>query len=308
MTNLSILRHHCFADHIVPLGHPERPDRIKVINAMLDDDFADIPQSECPLAETEHLRLVHSAAYIDAIVAAAPSDGMISLDGDTHMSEGSLNAALAGAGGAVEATQQVLTGGNDIERVFVASRPPGHHAEPEQAMGFCLFSNAAIAAKYAIDTHGLDRVAVVDFDVHHGNGTQAAFLSDSHCVFASSHQMPLYPGTGAKSETGVGNIFNAPIDPGTDGAAITQIWRDHLLPQVAAMAPQLIIISAGFDAHENDPLGGLRMQDVDFGNITTMIRDLADQHADGRIVSILEGGYDLDGLRTSAAAHLNALR
>jgi acetoin utilization deacetylase AcuC-like enzyme len=175
-------------------------------------------------------------------------------------------------------------------------------------MGFCLFSNAAIAAKYAISTHGLDRVAVVDFDVHHGNGTQAAFWSDSHCVFASSHQMPLYPGTGARSETGVGNIYNAPIDPGTDGMTIARIWQDYLLPKVAAMSPELVIISAGFDAHANDPLGGLNMQDTDFANITTMIRDLADQYADGRIVSILEGGYDLDGLRDSACAHLNALR
>ncbi len=200
----------------------------------------------------------------------------------------------------------MLTG--ESGRVFVASRPPGHHAEPEQAMGFCLFSNAAIAAKYAISTHGLDRVAVVDFDVHHGNGTQAAFWSDSHCVFASSHQMPLYPGTGARSETGVGNIFNAPIAPGTDGASITRIWQDDLLPNVAAMSPELIIISAGFDAHFKDPLGGLNMEDQDFANITTMIRELADQYADGRIVSILEGGYDLEGLRDSAVAHLNALR
>lgn len=306
MTQLSILRHSCFADHIVPVGHPERPDRIKAINAMLDQDFGDIAQSECPAADTDHLRLVHSDAYIDAIFDAAPDSGMISLDGDTHMSPLSLNAALAGAGGAVEAARQVLTG--ESERVFVASRPPGHHAEPEQAMGFCLFSNAAIAAKYAISTHGLDRVAVVDFDVHHGNGTQAAFWSDSHCVFASSHQMPLYPGTGARSETGVGNIYNAPIDPGTDGMTIARIWQDYLLPKVAAMSPELVIISAGFDAHANDPLGGLNMQDTDFANITTMIRDLADQYADGRIVSILEGGYDLDGLRDSACAHLNALR
>jgi acetoin utilization deacetylase AcuC-like enzyme len=306
MTQLSILRHSCFADHIVPVGHPERPDRIKAINAMLDQDFGDIPQFECPAADTDHLRLVHSDAYIDAIFDAAPDSGMISLDGDTHMSPLSLNAALAGAGGAVEAARQVLTG--ESERVFVASRPPGHHAEPEQAMGFCLFSNAAIAAKYAISTHGLDRVAVVDFDVHHGNGTQAAFWSDSHCVFASSHQMPLYPGTGARNETGIGNIYNAPIDPGTDGMTIARIWQDYLLPKVAAMSPELVIISAGFDAHANDPLGGLNMQDTDFANITTMIRDLADQYADGRIVSILEGGYDLDGLRDSACAHLNALR
>lgn len=306
MTHLSILRHSCFADHIVPIGHPERSDRIKVINAMLDQDFGDIPQSECPQADMDHLHLVHSPAYVDAIFKAAPENGTVSLDADTHMSPLSLKAALAGAGGAVEATRQVLTG--ESERVFVASRPPGHHAEPEQAMGFCLFSNAAIAAKYAISTHGLDRVAVVDFDVHHGNGTQAAFWSDSHCVFASSHQMPLYPGTGARSETGVGNIFNAPIDPGTDGASIARIWQDDLLPNIAAMSPELVIISAGFDAHTKDPLGGLNMEDQDFANITTMIRELADQYADGRIVSILEGGYDLEGLHDSAVAHLNALR
>lgn len=306
MTNLSILRHNCFIDHIVPIGHPERPDRIKVINAMLDDKFRDINQSECPMIDRDYLHLVHSSAYVDGIFEAAPENGIVALDSDTHMSSGSLAAALAGAGGALEATRQVLTG--ESERVFVASRPPGHHAEPEQAMGFCLFSNAAIAAKYAISTHGLDRVAVVDFDVHHGNGTQAAFWSDSHCVFASSHQMPLYPGTGSRSETGVGNIFNAPIDPATDGQTITQIWQDYLLPNVAAMAPELIIISAGFDAHANDPLGGLNMQDVDFANITTLIRDLAENHSGGRIVSILEGGYDLDGLRDSAIAHLNALR
>ena len=306
MTHLSILRHSCFADHIVPIGHPERPDRIKVINAMLDQDFSDIPQSECPPADMDHLHLVHTPAYVDAIFKAVPENGTVSLDADTHMSPLSLKAALAGAGGAVEAARQVLTG--ESERVFVASRPPGHHAEPEQAMGFCLFSNAAIAAKYAISTHGLDRVAVVDFDVHHGNGTQAAFWSDSHCVFASSHQMPLYPGTGARSETGVGNIFNTPIDPGTDGASIARIWQDDLLPKIAAMSPELVIISAGFDAHTKDPLGGLNMEDQDFATITTMIRELADQYADGRIVSILEGGYDLEGLHDSAVAHLNALR
>jgi acetoin utilization deacetylase AcuC-like enzyme len=306
MTELKILRHTCFADHIVPIGHPERPDRIHTINAMLDQQFSDCDQAEAPAADPDHLGLVHETSYIDMIFNSAPDEGLVHLDGDTVMSPNSLAAALAGAGGAVEATRQVLTG--EANRVFVASRPPGHHAEPAQAMGFCLFSNAAIAAKYAIHLHGLDRVAVVDFDVHHGNGTQAAFWSDSHTIFASSHQMPLYPGTGAKDETGVGNIFNAPIAHGTNGETITQIWQDDLLPKVAAMAPELIIISAGFDAHRLDPLGGLNMEAEDFANITKMIRDQAEDLAGGRIVSILEGGYDLDGLRDSAAAHLTVLR
>jgi len=306
MTDLKILRHPCFADHIVPIGHPERPDRIRTINAMLESQFSDCYQGEPPAADLDHLRLVHESSYVDAIFQSAPEEGLVNLDGDTVMSPHSLAAALAGAGGAVEATRQVLTG--EAGRVFVASRPPGHHAEPAQAMGFCLFSNAAIAAKYAIAIHGLDRVAVVDFDVHHGNGTQAAFWSDSHTIFASSHQMPLYPGTGAKDETGVGNIFNAPIAAGTDGDTITRIWQDYLLPKVAAMAPELIIISAGFDAHRLDPLGGLNMEAEDFANITRMIRNQAEDLAHGRIVSILEGGYDLDGLRDSAAAHLEVLR
>ena len=306
MTDLKILRHPCFADHIVPIGHPERPDRIRTINAMLESQFSDCYQGEPPAADPDHLRLVHESSYVDAIFQSAPEEGLVHLDGDTVMSPHSLAAALAGAGGAIEATRQVLTG--EAGRVFVASRPPGHHAEPAQAMGFCLFSNAAIAAKYAIAIHGLDRVAVVDFDVHHGNGTQAAFWSDSHTIFASSHQMPLYPGTGAKDETGVGNIFNAPIAAGTDGDTITRIWQDYLLPKVAAMAPELIIISAGFDAHRLDPLGGLNMEAEDFANITRMIRNQAEDLAHGRIVSILEGGYDLDGLRDSAAAHLEVLR
>jgi acetoin utilization deacetylase AcuC-like enzyme len=306
MTDLKILRHPCFADHIVPIGHPERPDRIRTINAMLESQFSDCYHGEPPAADLDHLRLVHESSYVDAIFQSAPEEGLVHLDGDTVMSPHSLAAALAGAGGAVEATRQVLTG--EAGRVFVASRPPGHHAEPAQAMGFCLFSNAAIAAKYAIAIHGLDRVAVVDFDVHHGNGTQAAFWSDSHTIFASSHQMPLYPGTGAKDETGVGNIFNAPIAAGTDGDTITRIWQDYLLPKVAAMAPELIIISAGFDAHRLDPLGGLNMEAEDFANITRMIRNQAEDLAHGRIVSILEGGYDLDGLRDSAAAHLEVLR
>ena len=305
---LTILRHSAFAGHAVPPGHPERPDRIATINAMLDADFVHLPMATAPNADRKHLGLVHSAAYIDAIFAAAPkadSPDIVGLDSDTLMSAGTLPAALAAAGGAVEAVRRVLTG--EAKRVFVAARPPGHHAEPSRAMGFCFFSNAAIAGKYALAEAGLDRVAVVDFDVHHGNGTQACFWDDSRYLFASSHQMPLYPGTGAEDETGCGNIFNAPIAPGTDGASIVRVWQDDLLPKIAAGKPELIIISAGFDAHARDPLGGLNMEAEDFAEVTRLICEVADAHAEGRVVSMLEGGYDLQGLRDSCAAHLHAL-
>ena len=306
MTALKIFRHDCFAAHRVPQGHPERSERIETINALLDAAFSDCAQIAPPRAEYDTLCLVHDAAYVDAIFASAPDEGLAHLDGDTVMCADSLGAALTAAGGAVESTRLVLEG--EAERVFVAARPPGHHAEPDKAMGFCFFSNAAIAAKYAISAHGLNRVAVVDFDVHHGNGTQAAFWDDPRTIFASSHQMPLFPGTGAKHETGVGNIFNAPIDAGADGAVLVEVWRDYLLPAVAEMRPELIIISAGFDAHKRDPLAGLELEAEDFATITTLIRGLADECAGGRIVSLLEGGYDLEALRDSAAAHLNALR
>lgn len=305
---LKILRHKAFAQHIVPAGHPERPDRITTIEALLDAEFANLPMAEAPRAKREHLALVHSESYIDGIFAAAPKEAtpdFVPLDGDTLMSSGTLDAALAAAGGAVEAVRLVL--GGEAKRVFLASRPPGHHAEPSRGMGFCFFSHAAIAGKYALARHGLSRVAVVDFDVHHGNGTQAAFWEDSRCLFASSHQMPLYPGTGAKGETGCGNIFNAPIAAGTGGEAIIQVWRDELLPSIASAKPELIIISAGFDAHARDPLGGLNMEAEDFATLTKMICEVADAHSQGRVVSMLEGGYDLEGLRASCAAHLRAL-
>ena len=310
---LTIFRHDGFAKHIVPPGHPERPDRITTINAMLDADFAGLPSVtmvEPPEVNRQHLALVHSDAYIDGIFAAgkevaAQSQKMLALDGDTLMSAGTLAAAKAAAGGATEGVRLVVTG--KAKRVFIACRPPGHHAEPSRAMGFCIFSNAAIAGKYALADHGLSRVAVVDFDVHHGNGTQACFWDDARCLFASSHQMPLYPGTGAADETGVGNIFNAPIAPGTDGPSITRVWQEELLPKIAAGKPELIIISAGFDAHRRDPLGGLNMEAEDFANITRLIVELAEKHCQGRVVSMLEGGYDLQGLSDSCKAHLHAL-
>ena len=306
MTTLSVITHDAFALHPVPMGHPERPDRIRHVWQALDEDFHDLPRFEAPEASAEAIARVHGDYYLDLIAEQEPAEGMISLDPDTHMGKGTLEASRRAAGGAVMAVDQVMTG--QADRVFLAARPPGHHAEPHKPMGFCLFSSAAIAAEHARAVHGLTRVAVVDFDVHHGNGTQAAFWDDGDLVFASSHQMPLFPGTGSITETGCGNIHNAPMRAGDDGAAVIAAWHDELIPKVKASKPELIILSAGFDAHEADPLASLRLQAEDFATLTTMIRQLAEDTAEGRLVSLLEGGYDLAALKASVTAHLNALR
>jgi acetoin utilization deacetylase AcuC-like enzyme len=229
----------------------------------------------------------------------------VALDADTILSHGSIEAALRSAGAAVAAVDAVCTG--PIRHAFCATRPPGHHAEPARPMGFCLFANAAIAARHAQAAHGLKRVAVADFDVHHGNGTQACFEADASLMLASSHQWPLYPGTGAPQERGVGNIFNATLPPGADGAAFRAVWERELLPALDAFAPDLLIISAGFDAHMADPLAQLRLTEADFTWITEALCALAARHAAGRVVSLLEGGYDLDALGASVAAHVRAL-
>ena len=233
------------------------------------------------------------------------ADRLYQLDGDTYAGPDSLEAGLRGAGGACFLVDQVMRqGGNG----FSAMRPPGHHAEPDRAMGFCLFSSAAIAARHAQDAHGAGRVAVLDFDVHHGNGTQAAFWDHKDLFYASSHQMPLYPGTGAADEGGAhNNIFNLPFAAGTCGADILAGWRDHLLPAVAGARPDLIIISAGFDAHKDDPLGGLGMSTDDFAALTRDIAELAADCCGGRFISVLEGGYNLDALGASVLAHLSVL-
>jgi len=306
MAGLSLITHASFANHPVPMGHPERPDRIRHVWQALDEDFADLPRHDAPEASAEAIARVHGDYYLDLIAEQEPADGMISLDPDTHMGKGSLEASRRAAGGAVLAVDQVMTG--QADRVFLAARPPGHHAEPNKPMGFCLFSSAAIAAEHSRAVHGLTRVAVVDFDVHHGNGTQAAFWDDGDLIFASSHQMPLFPGTGSMTETGCGNIHNAPMRSGDDGPAVIAAWQDYLLPKVKAAKPELIILSAGFDAHEDDPLASLRLQAEDFATLTTMIRHLAEDVADGRLVSLLEGGYDLAALKASVTAHLNAMR
>ena len=306
MAGLTLITHEAFARHPVPMGHPERPDRIRHVWQALDEDFADLPRLDAPEARAEDIARVHGPNYLELITAQEPADGMIALDPDTHMGKGSLEASRRAAGGAVLAVDQVMTGKAD--RVFLAARPPGHHAEPNKPMGFCLFSSAAIAAEYARAVHGLTRVAVVDFDVHHGNGTQAAFWDDGDLIFASSHQMPLFPGTGSMTETGCGNIHNAPMRGGDDGHAVIAAWQDYLIPKVKAAKPELIILSAGFDAHTADPLASLNMQTEDFATLTTLIRQLAEDSAEGRLISLLEGGYDLDALKASVTAHLGAMR
>ncbi|HEY8612432.1 MAG TPA: histone deacetylase family protein [Roseomonas sp.] len=287
--------------------HPECPDRLRVvIQALEAQEFSAVVRAQAPEASRDQLLRVHTAAHIDRILSIRPAEGgRIHLDPDTSMNAHSAEAALRAAGAGVEAVDCVMQG--EFPRAFCAVRPPGHHAEPDTPMGFCLFSNAAIAARHAQAAHGVERVAVLDFDVHHGNGTQAAFWDDPSLMLASSHQAPLYPGTGAASETGVGNILNVPLAAGTDGAAFRRAWERDILPALAAFAPGLIIVSAGFDAHRADPLAALRLVEDDFAWVTEAICEVANGVCGGRVVSMLEGGYDLGALARSAAAHLRAL-
>jgi acetoin utilization deacetylase AcuC-like enzyme len=287
--------------------HPECPDRLRAVLRALDtEEFTDLIRDEAPEATVEQLTRIHPQRYVDAILGIRPEpDDHVALDADTVMSWGSAEAALRSAGAAVAGVDAVCRG--EVRRVFCATRPPGHHAEPGRPMGFCLFANAAVAAKHAQAAHGLTRVAVVDFDVHHGNGTQACFEADPNLFYASSHQFPCYPGTGDASETGVGNIVNAPLPPGADGVAFRKAWAEVILPALEAFKPELLVISAGFDAHARDPLAQLRVREADFGWLTTELCRLADRQCGGKVVSILEGGYDLDALASSTATHVRAL-
>ena len=303
----AFLSHNDCLNHLTPPGHPERVERMQAINAAFAaPEFSSLKRVAAPIGEDAHVLLAHPVAYLDMIRAAVPVSGLRSLDPDTHMSPGSFNAAMRGVGGNVKAVDMVLSG--EVSNAFVACRPPGHHAEKSTAMGFCLFGNVAIAAKYALDHHGLNRVAIIDFDVHHGNGTQDLVWDDRRIFFASTHQMPLYPGTGAPSETGAhNNILNVPLDPGTGGTVFRQKMRDLVLPAVEAFQPEMIFVSAGFDAHRDDPLANLNLIEDDFTWATQAICDLADRVAGGRIVSTLEGGYDLEALAASAVAHVRVL-
>jgi acetoin utilization deacetylase AcuC-like enzyme len=288
-------------------GHPERPDRLRVIDAMLEAErFQGLQRAQAPRASRQALLRVHPEEYIAAIEAAAPSEGLRYLDADTAMTPKTLEAALRAAGGAVQAVDEVMRG--CVANAFVAARPPGHHAERVSAMGFCLFNNVAIAARHAQAAYGAERVAIMDFDVHHGNGTQDIFWADHTVLYGSTHQMPLYPGTGAKEETGdYGTIVNAPLRPGDDGEAFRAAVESVILPKMTAFRPDLVLLSAGFDAHRRDPLANINLVEADFAWITAQLMEIADRHAGGRLVSLLEGGYDLEALGRSSAAHVMAL-
>ena len=288
--------------HITPPGHPEQVARYAAVTDALAG--LDLNRREAPRADEADILRCHPLRYLDRIRAAIPGEGWQMLDADTHLSPGSLDAALRGAGGAVAAVDAVLAG--EAANAFVAMRPPGHHAERETPMGFCIFGNAAIAAKRALDRHGLDRVAVLDFDVHHGNGTQDLLWDEPRAFFASTHQMPLYPGTGAATERGAhGQMMNVPLRPGSDGAAGQAAWRG-ILARCRDFGPQLVIVSAGFDAHAADPLAQLDWDDADFAAVTRMICDMA-ADLSAPVVSCLEGGYDLAALGRSVRAHLDVL-
>ena len=284
-------------------GHPERPERLAAVLDSLEDAGLARHRRAATEASIVDLERLHPVDYVARLLNAAPAEGLNALDADTLLSPGSVRAARLAAGATIDAVRAVARG--EIVRAFAAVRPPGHHAEPGRAMGFCLFSNVAVAARVA-QAEGLARVAVVDFDVHHGNGTQAAFEADDTLFLASIHQSPLYPGTGAASETGVGNIVNAPVPP----HAASEAWRSAfaaLMPAVESFGPDLILISAGFDAHRRDPLAHQSLEAADFAWATRAVVEVARSCCAGKVVSSLEGGYDLEGLGRSAAAHVQAL-
>ena len=292
--------------HVTPPGHPERVARAEAVKAALSD-IPELDWRDAEPADRSEVERCHPAHYFERIAASIPESGYRSLDADTHVSPGSLDTALRAVGGCNAAVDAVIAG--EARTAFTAMRPPGHHAETETAMGFCLFGTVAIAAKRALDHHGLNRVAVLDFDVHHGNGTQDLLWDEPRTLFASSHQMPLYPGSGAPHERGAhDNVLNAPLNPMTGGVDARRAWGDVILPAVDDFEPELILISAGFDAHAADPLANLNWQEEDFVWITRAICEVAEAHAKGRVVSTLEGGYDLDALAASAVAHVEALK
>jgi acetoin utilization deacetylase AcuC-like enzyme len=287
-------------------GHAEQQARLRAVLQALDTDhFVTLDRTEAPRVTRAQLLRVHSAAHVDHVLDSVPGDGIVALDPDTRLSPGSGEAGLRAAGAVCAAVDAVLAG--EVERAFCAVRPPGHHATADQAMGFCLFNNIAVAAAHALHVHQLERVAIADFDVHHGNGTQAIFEREPRVLFLSSHQSPLYPETGYAHERGVGNIHNGPLPPGSGSEEFRALWDDVLLPRMDAFRPQLVLVSAGFDAHRADPLADLRLEVGDYRWITERLAGLARKHAGGRVVSTLEGGYDLSALAASAAAHVSAL-
>lgn len=306
MTTLLYTHESCI-DHDPGLHHPERPDRLRVVlHRLSEDEFAGLERREAPQGDVTDIERVHPGDFVAAVLNAVPSSGHVSLDADTVLSPATGQAALRATGALCAAVDGVL--GGEAKNAFCAVRPPGHHAEPVRAMGFCLFNSVAVAAEHARAVHGLTRVAVVDFDVHHGNGTQAAFEHDKHLFYASSHQFPCYPGTGAETERGVaGNIVNAPLAPGTGSDAFRAAYGERILPMLRDFAPELLIISAGFDAHERDPLAQLRLEDADYAWVSEELAAVAADCCDGRIVSAMEGGYDLEALANACAEHVRVL-
>jgi len=306
MTTLLVTHPACL-DHLTPAGHPERPDRLRAINQALEDErFQALARELAPAATLDMITLCHPLDFVEEIRNASPAQGMVRLDADTSMSPGTFEAVLRAIGGAVMATDEVMTG--KVANAFCAMRPPGHHAETVRPMGFCFFNTAAIIARHAQKKHGAERVVVVDFDVHHGNGTQEIFWSDPTVMYCSTHEMPLYPGTGAVTERGKHNtVVNAPLRAGDDGRQFRAAFDGVILPRLRDFRPDLIVVSAGFDAHMRDPLANLNLVEADFDWVTRQIMAVADQSAQGRVVSVLEGGYDLEALAQSAAAHVTAL-
>lgn len=304
----ALITHKACLEHLTPPGHPERVERLRaVLDALPDGVFRQVVRIEAPRAGEEALLRAHDAALVHEILSRNIEPGKFArIDADTAMSSGSAEAALRAAGAVTEAVDQVMAG--RIDNAFCAVRPPGHHAERSRAMGFCLFNNVATGALHAKAVHALERIAVVDFDVHHGNGTQDIFFDDPNHFYASTHQFPLYPGTGSRAERGVaGNIVNAPLAPGAGSEEFRAVFDELILPALERFVPQFLFISAGFDAHRSDPLASLELVEDDFAWATRRLCDVAARVCDGRVVSALEGGYDLAALARSAAAHVRAL-
>lgn len=296
-----VFTHEAFASHVTPPGHPERVERLAAVERGLAG--VEVERRDCPPGEEAEVLRCHPARYLARVRAAVPGAGWAQLDGDTFLAPGSYDAAMRAVGGICAAVDAVL--GGEARTAFVAGRPPGHHAERETAMGFCLFGTVAIGAKRALDHHGLSRVAIVDFDVHHGNGTQDLLWDEGRCLVVSSHQMPLYPGTGRPEERGAhGQVLNLPLRAGSAGRAMREVYEGAVFPALAEWKPELLLVSAGFDAHADDPLAGLEWQAEDYRWLTERLCDFAG----GRVVSSLEGGYDLDALAACVAAHVAVLR
>ncbi|NGO63589.1 histone deacetylase family protein [Rhizobium daejeonense] len=304
-----LYEHAVFLEHHTPPGHPERADRLRSLNIALEHpNFSGLARKEAPIANEDAVTLVHPEEYLFSIMRQIPEeeDRINRIENDTYASPQSLKAALTAIGGAMAAVDDVM--GGDHDNAFVASRPPGHHAEKAKAMGFCLFNTVAIAARHAQQKHGVERVAIVDWDVHHGNGTQDIFWDDPSVLFCSTHQMPLYPGTGKKDETGIrNNVVNAPLSPNVGSEHFREAFKSRVLPALHDFSPDLILISAGFDAHHRDPLAQINLVGEDFDWATGRLMEVADRFAHNRVVSVLEGGYDLEGLAESAGLHIMRL-